>query len=48
LALEPYPRAPGVSALESDALGPYVSVGSEDRPSKPFAALRQLQEKHAR
>jgi uncharacterized metal-binding protein YceD (DUF177 family) len=48
LALEPYPRAPGVSALESDALGPYVSAGSEDRPSKPFAALRQLQEKHAR
>ena len=48
LALEPYPRAPGASALASDSLGPYVSVGSEDRPSEPFAALRQLQEKHAR
>jgi uncharacterized metal-binding protein YceD (DUF177 family) len=48
LALEPYPRAPGASALESGALGPHVSVGSEDRPSEPFAALRQLQEKHAR
>ena len=48
LALEPYPRAPGASALESGALGSYVSVGSEDRPSEPFAALRQLQEKHAR
>ena len=48
LALEPYPRAPGASGLECDDLGSYVSVGTEDRPSKPFAALRQLQEKHAR
>jgi uncharacterized metal-binding protein YceD (DUF177 family) len=48
LALEPYPRAPGVAALESGDLGPHVSVGAEDRPDKPFAALRQLQEKHAR
>jgi uncharacterized metal-binding protein YceD (DUF177 family) len=48
LALEPYPRAPGASALESGPLASYVSVGSEDRPSEPFAALRQLQEKHAR
>ena len=48
LALEPYPRAPGASALVSGGLGPHVSVGSEDRPSRPFAALRQLQEKHAR
>jgi uncharacterized metal-binding protein YceD (DUF177 family) len=48
LALEPYPRAPGAAALESEGLGPHVSVGSEDPPSRPFAALRQLQEKHAR
>jgi uncharacterized metal-binding protein YceD (DUF177 family) len=48
LALEPYPRAPDAAALESGELGPHVSVGSEDRPSRPFAALRQLQEKHAR
>ena len=48
LALDPYPRAPGVTALDAGDLGPHVSAGSEDRPSKPFAALRQLQEKHAR
>ena len=48
LALEPYPRAAGPSPLDAGNLGPHVSVGSEDRPSKPFAALRQLQEKHAR
>jgi Large ribosomal RNA subunit accumulation protein YceD len=48
LALEPYPRAPGASALESGDLGPHVSVGAEDRPGKPFAGLRHLQEKHAR
>ena len=48
LGLDPYPRAPGASALESGDLGPHVSVGSEDRPSEPFAALRQLQEKRAR
>jgi uncharacterized metal-binding protein YceD (DUF177 family) len=48
LALEPYPRAAGASALDAGDLGPHVSVDSEDRPSQPFAALRQLQEKHAR
>jgi uncharacterized metal-binding protein YceD (DUF177 family) len=48
LALEPYPRAPGAAALDAGDPGPHVSVGSEDRPGKPFAALRQLQEKHAR
>jgi uncharacterized metal-binding protein YceD (DUF177 family) len=48
LALDPYPRACGASALESAALGPHVSVGAEARPSTPFAALRQWQEKHAR
>jgi uncharacterized metal-binding protein YceD (DUF177 family) len=48
LALDPYPRAPASSSLDAGDLGPHVSVGSEDRPSKPFAALRQLQEKHAR
>jgi hypothetical protein len=48
LALDPYPRACEAPALESGALGPHVSVGAEDRPSRPFAALRQLQEKHAR
>jgi uncharacterized metal-binding protein YceD (DUF177 family) len=48
LALEPYPRACDASALESAALGPHVSVGAEDRPSTPFAALRQWQENHAR
>jgi uncharacterized metal-binding protein YceD (DUF177 family) len=48
LALEPYPRASGAPALESGALGPHVTIGSEDRPSRPFAALRQLREKHAR
>lgn len=47
LALDPYPRAPGASAIEAERLGPYVSVG-EAEPSTPFAALRQLQEKHAR
>lgn len=48
LALEPYPRAPGAAALDSGDLGPHVSVGAEDPPGRPFAALRQLQEKHAR
>jgi uncharacterized metal-binding protein YceD (DUF177 family) len=48
LALDPYPRACGASALESAALGPHVSVGAEARPSTPFAALRQWQDKHAR
>ena len=47
LALEPYPRAAG-AALDADALAPHVSVGSEHGASTPFAALRQLQEKHAR
>jgi hypothetical protein len=46
-ALDPYPRAPG-AALDAGDLGPHVSVGSADRLSEPFAALRRLQEKHAR
>jgi hypothetical protein len=46
LVLEPYPRAPG-AALDAGNLAPHVSVGLED-PGKPFAALRRLQEKHAR
>lgn len=48
LALDPYPRAAGAAALDADDLGPHVSVGPEHRSSKPFAALRQLREKHAR
>ena len=48
LALDPYPRACGAAALESGALGPHVSVGAEDRPGSPFAALRQWQERSAR
>jgi uncharacterized metal-binding protein YceD (DUF177 family) len=47
LALDPYPRVAG-AALDGDALTPHVSVGSEQGPGTPFAALRQLQEKHAR
>jgi uncharacterized metal-binding protein YceD (DUF177 family) len=47
LALDPYPRATG-AALDADALTPHVSVGSEHGARTPFAALRQLQEKHAR
>jgi uncharacterized metal-binding protein YceD (DUF177 family) len=47
LALDPYPRAPG-AALDAGPLAPHVSVGSEHGASTPFAALRQLQEKHAR
>jgi hypothetical protein len=47
LALEPYPRAPGV-ALDAGDLGPHVSVGWEDRPREAFAVLQRLQEKHAR
>ena len=46
-ALDPYPRAPG-AALDSSDLGPHVSVGSANRLDEPFAALRRLQEKHAR
>jgi hypothetical protein len=46
-ALDPYPRAPG-AALDAGDLGPHVSVGSADRLSEPFAALRRLQDKHAR
>lgn len=46
-ALDPYPRAPG-AALDADDLGPHVSVGSANRLDEPFAALRRLQEKHAR
>lgn len=47
LALDPYPRAPGATAIEAAMLGAYVSVG-EAASSTPFAALRRLQEKHAR
>lgn len=47
LALDPYPRAAG-AALDAGPLPPHVSVGSEHGASTPFAALRQLQEKHAR
>jgi hypothetical protein len=48
LALDPYPRAFGAAALESDVLGSHVSVGAKERPGTPFAALRQWQERHAR
>jgi hypothetical protein len=48
LALEPYPRARGAAALDAGDLGPHVSVGAQDPPGKPLAALRRLQEKHAR
>lgn len=47
LALDPYPRAPG-AALDADALPPHVSVGPAHGATTAFAALRQLQEKHAR
>jgi uncharacterized metal-binding protein YceD (DUF177 family) len=47
LALDPYPRAPGATVIEPELSGPYVSVG-EAEPSRPFAALRALQEKHVR
>jgi uncharacterized metal-binding protein YceD (DUF177 family) len=47
LALDPYPRVAD-AALDADALAPHVSVGSEHGARTPFAALRQLQEKHAR
>jgi uncharacterized metal-binding protein YceD (DUF177 family) len=47
LALDPYPRRAD-AALDADALTPHVSVGSEHGASTPFAALRQLQETHAR
>ena len=47
LSLDPYPRAVGTAAIEATALAPYVSLGQAE-PGKPFAALRQLQDKHAR
>jgi uncharacterized metal-binding protein YceD (DUF177 family) len=47
LALDPYPRVAG-AALDADALTSHVSVGSEHGAGRPFAALRLLQEKHAR
>lgn len=47
VALDPYPRADD-AAVDAGDLGPHVSVGPEHRASTPFAALRQLQEKHAR
>ena len=47
LALDPYPRATGAT-LDAAALAPHVRGGSEQGSSAPFAALRQLREKHAR
>jgi uncharacterized metal-binding protein YceD (DUF177 family) len=47
LALDPYPRVAGAAMVETDALGPHVSLGRAE-PGKPFAALRQLQDKHPR
>jgi uncharacterized metal-binding protein YceD (DUF177 family) len=47
LALDPYPRAVGTEAIEAEAMGPYVSLGRAE-PDHPFAALRQLQDKHPR
>jgi uncharacterized metal-binding protein YceD (DUF177 family) len=47
LALDPYPRAPGATAVVAEALSPYVSVGQTESRT-PFAGLRSLQEKHAR
>jgi hypothetical protein len=47
LSLDPYPRAVGAAAIEATALAPYVSLGQAE-PGKPFATLRQLQDKHAR
>lgn len=47
LALDPYPRAADVAAIEATALGPHVRLGPAE-PDRPFAALRQLQEKRAR
>ena len=47
LALDPYPRAADAAAIEATALEPHVRLGPAE-PGKPFAALRQLQEKRAR
>jgi uncharacterized metal-binding protein YceD (DUF177 family) len=47
LALDPYPRAAGAAMVETEALGPHVTLGRAE-PGKPFAALRQLQDKHPR
>ena len=47
LALDPYPRADDAAAIEATALGPHVKLGPAE-PGRPFAALRQLQEKRAR
>jgi uncharacterized metal-binding protein YceD (DUF177 family) len=47
LSLDPYPRAPGAAAIEATTLAPYVRLGRAE-PSRPFAALQQLREKHAR
>jgi hypothetical protein len=48
LALDPYPRTVGAAALDVAYPGPHISLGSVERPSRPFAALRQLNENHAR
>jgi uncharacterized metal-binding protein YceD (DUF177 family) len=49
LALDPYPRAPGAEPLIAAELGPEVSFGDVVEPAEqPFAALRPLEEKHAR
>jgi uncharacterized metal-binding protein YceD (DUF177 family) len=47
LSLDPYPRVPGAEAIEATALGPYLRLGRAE-PSRPFAALQQLRQKHAR
>ncbi len=54
LALDPYPRAPGAAELVAADLGAAdlgqgVSFGVVDEPAEqPFAALRRLEERHAR
>jgi uncharacterized metal-binding protein YceD (DUF177 family) len=47
LSLDPYPRALGAAAIEATPLAPYVRLGRAE-PSRPFAALQQLRQKHAR
>jgi hypothetical protein len=47
LSLDPYPRTRGAAAIEATALAPYVRR-CRAGPSRPFAALQQLRQKHAR
>jgi hypothetical protein len=47
LAVDPYPRAAGAATVEAGVFSPHVSLGQAE-PSKPFAALRRLQDKHLR